>query len=54
LFSDRGELVEPDAAVEFVSVADVSLVADGSPDGEVVGSVGVFCESNSIGPRTFG
>ena len=54
MFSDPGELVESDAAVEFVSVAGVWLVADCFPDCEDGDSVGFFCESNSIGPRTLG
>jgi hypothetical protein len=54
LVSDPGELVESGVVVDFVSVADVSPVAACPPDGEDGDSVGVFCESNSIGPRTSG
>jgi len=54
LVSDPGELVESGVVVDFVSVADVSSVAACSPDGDDGDSVGVFSESNSIGPRALG
>jgi hypothetical protein len=54
LFTDSAESAESDVEVDFDSGADGSLVADGSPDGEGGDSVGVFCESNSIGPRALG
>jgi hypothetical protein len=54
LLSDSGELVESGVVVVLFSVADVSPVAACPPDGDDGDSVGVFCESNSIGPRTSG
>ena len=54
MFTDSAESAESDVEVDFDSGADGSLVANGSPDGEGGDSVGVFCESNAIGPRALG
>ena len=54
LSSESGALSESDVGVELVSVWDVSAVVGSSPEGVDGDSVGVFCESNSIGPRTLG